>query len=361
MTKKQIIARNMPSGAKITAWLLSALIAGTTLGSSGLPQARNRLRVKKKPSAKAELDLSRIPYKILFETYRRTEGRFNWELLQIDADGSNPINLTQTPNLDEMYPHASPDGKKICFVVDEGTGRRKVRNVYYMNIDGTERIKVATNARQPCWSPDGKKIAYLKGEYSRYSTREYATSELLIYDLNTRQHRSHVNKTLHHLYAICWSPDGNWFLCAVHGGMGYSDTILAFDADGTRVFDLDRWGVKGCRPDLSLDGKRMTWGETDWDLCVGAIELGTRAPQVTNVHKVVQCAHSSKVYHVDFSPDGKHIVFSYGPARGGQQVGGKARGWNICISDLSGKWVRITTDGQHNKEPDWVPIPSTNP
>jgi len=23
---------------------------------------------------------------------------------------------------------------------------------------------------------------------------------------------------------------------------------------------------------------------------------------------------------------------------------------------LTGKWVQITTDGNHNKEPDWVPI-----
>jgi hypothetical protein len=105
----------------------------------------------------------------------------------------------------------------------------------------------------------------------------------------------------------------------------------------------------------------MTWGETDWDLCVGDIELSERAPQVTNVYKIVQCSQSSKVYHVDFSPDGKHIVFSYGPARGGQQVGGRARGWNLCVTDLSGKWVRITTDGLDNKEPDWVPIPSKNP
>ena len=37
---------------------------------------------------------------------------------------------------------------------------KEVRNVYYMNIDGTGRTKVADNARQPCWGPDGKTIAY---------------------------------------------------------------------------------------------------------------------------------------------------------------------------------------------------------
>ena len=323
--------------------------------------AENRPGLKKMPSPREELDLGEIPFKILFETYRETDGVENWELYQMNADGSNQVNLTKTPDLDEMYPHASPDGAKISFVVDEGRGRNKVRSVYYMNIDGTGRVKVATNARQACWSPDGKSIAYLRGEYDRYSTREYATSELVIYNLQSGQHKPHPNTSLHHIYAICWSPDGNWFFAAVHGGMDYSDTILAFDADGTRVFDMEKWGIRGCRPDLSRDGKRMTWGETDWDLCVGDIDLSGPEPKIYNVQNIVQCLHAAKVYHVDFSPDSKYITFSFGPSSGGQQVGGKARDWNICVTDLKGKWVEITTDGSHNKEPDWVPFPPTSP
>ncbi len=52
----------------------------------------------------------------------------------------------------------------------------------------------------------------------------------------------------------------------------------------------------------------------------------------------------------------QYIAFSYGP-KAGEHVGEKAPGWNICISDLDGKWVQITTDGHHDKEPDWVPLP----
>lgn len=340
--------------------ILVVAVLGFTAKAFAEPEVRSRVRVKRAPSSRTEIDLEQIPYKILFETYRRTEGRENWELFIINADGSNPVNLTNTPDVDEMYAHASPDGTKISFVADEGMGRNKLRNVYYMNIDGTDRVKIARNARQPCWSPDGKTIAYLEGEYERYSTREYATSELFFYDLESQQHRPHVNKTLHHIYAICWAPDGKWFFGAVHGGMGYSDTILAFEVDGMRVFDLARWGVKGCRPDVSIDGTRLAWGETDWDLCLADLDLTGRSPRVLNVQKVVGCRQSEKVYHVDLSPDKKYIVFSYGPWSGGQQVGGRARGWNLCVSDLTGKWVKITTDGLHYKEPDWVPIPPTD-
>lgn len=325
----------------------------------GAPIAQNRLRLKKVPSPRAESNLKEIPYKIVYETYRETDGRKNWELYLINADGSNPVNLTNTPDVDEMYPHVSPDGTKICFVVDERARRRKVRSVYYMNIDGTGRVKVAGNARQPCWCFDSKSIAYLKDEFERYSTREYATSELVIYDLETGLHRPHPNKSLHHIYAICWSPYGRWFVAAVHGGMGYSDTILAFEAYGTRFFDLGWWGVKGCRPDLSPNGRKIVWGETDWNLCIGDIDLMSNEPRVTNIRELVRCSDKYKVYHVDFSPDGQYIAFSYGPFKGKQQVGGEAEGWNICVSDLTGKWVRVTTDGNHNKEPDWVPTQRT--
>ncbi len=319
--------------------------------------SRRNSAPRKIPSPSSEINLSNIPFKIVYESYRKTDGKENWEIIMNDANDSNQVNITKTPGLDEMYPHVSPDGTKICFVADEGTTRRnKVRSVYYMNIDGTNRVEVARNARQPCWSPDSKKIAFLRGEYENYNQSEYATAGLVIYDLETRTYRPHPNQFLNHIYAICWSPDGNWFLGVVKGNSEYSDAILAFEANGPEVFNLGAWGVKGCRPDFSRDGRYITWGETDWDLCVGDFTIGPQGPIVSNIRKIVNCSQTSKVYHVDFSPDNRFIIFSYGPSRGGQQVGGLAKDWDICISDLSGKWYKITKDGLHNKEPDWVPV-----
>ncbi len=70
------------------------------------------------PNEKSEIDLKAIPFKIIYETYRETDGKENWELFLINADGSNATNLTRTPDLDEMCPHASPDGTRFCFVTD---------------------------------------------------------------------------------------------------------------------------------------------------------------------------------------------------------------------------------------------------
>ena len=136
--------------------------------------------------------------------------------------------------------------------------------------------------------------------------------------------------------------------------------VLAIEADGAGVYDLTKFGVTGCRPDFRYDDKMLTWGKTDWDLCYANIDFSGPAPKVTEVRKFVKCDTEHEVYHTDFSPDGKYIAFSYGP-KAQEMVGGKAPGWNICVSDMNGKWVQITTDGNHNKEPDWVPVRKRSP
>ncbi len=344
----------------ILALMTLAMSVAAAEGPDALALEDARTKPVSSPLPRESMNLQAIPFKIVHETYRLTDGTENWELFLMNADGSDPVNLTRTPDIDEMYPHVSPDGKRICFVADEGRRRNRVRHVYYMDLDGSNRVHVAEHAREPCWCFDSKSIAYLKGEYTRYTTREYATSGLMFYHIENQWLQPHLNDELEHLYAICWSPDGKWFLAAVQGGMGYSDTIIAFEAFGKRVFDLEKWGVHGCRPDFSRDGTRMVWGETDWNLQTGEIDLKGPEPQVTNVHDILRCSRKLKVYHVDISPDGKYITFSHGPFRGGQQVGGMAEGWNICVGDLDGNWVQITSDGLHNKEPDWVPVPQKN-
>ncbi len=59
-------------------------------------------------------ELKKSPHKILFECYDKD----NWELFVMNADGSGRRNLTKTRDVHEMYPQASADGKRICFLQD---------------------------------------------------------------------------------------------------------------------------------------------------------------------------------------------------------------------------------------------------
>lgn len=310
------------------------------------------------PSKDLLAELKSYPHKIVYETNR--DG--NWELYLMNADGSDPVNLTRTQDVVELYPKPSPDGSKICFVADEGKGDAKIRNIYYMNSDGTGRVKVADNAREPCWSPDGNSIAYMKGEFDKFTYSDFATKGLYIYDLKTKSTRQHPNKNLHHLYTLNWSPDGKWFVSTVHGGMGFQHGIIAFEADGDKVFDLK---LEGCRPNLRFDGKKITWGHGDY--CAGVADLDlSSTPKAINIHNVVENKDPIETYHVIWSPDGRYLTYTRGPKATGKNLKGllpefpgvEAPGWNVCVADAAqrNRWVPITTDGKSCKQPSWVVV-----
>ena len=211
---------------------------------------------------KGSINLSGIPYKIIYESY--TGG--SWDLYIINADGTGRKQITNTKNISEMYPKVSPDGKKVCFVADRGKGRNRKRDVYVMDIDGSDRELVSKNSRQPCWSPDGKYIAFAKAYSSRrFSMESWATKGLYIYDTENKTVRKHPNNRLEHLYNLSWSPDGKYITATVLGGMGYRHTDVAIEANGRKYFRL---GITGCRPEFSPDGKRLAWGSSSKEALV---------------------------------------------------------------------------------------------
>jgi Tol biopolymer transport system component len=332
-----------------TAALLLTLGAGTAV-------AQER---RKGPTEDLRSELESYPHKVVFETNR--DG--NWELYLVNADGSSPVNLTRTPDVGELYPKPSPDGRKIVFVADEGKGPALVRNVYVMNSDGTARVKVADNAREPCWSPDGKSIAYMKGEFEKYTVSDFATRGLFIYDLASGQTRQHPNTRLEHLYTLNWASGGKWFVATVHGGMGFSHAILAFEADGSGVYDLK---LGGCRPNVRFDGQKVAWGHGDFCAGVADLDLTGSKPSATHIIDVVESKDPVETYHVTWSPDGKYLAFTSGPKASKKSLrpglpefpGVEAPGWNVCVADASqrNRWVPLTSDGKSNKQPSWVVV-----
>jgi Tol biopolymer transport system component len=314
--------------------------------------------------------LKELPFKIAFESYVDN----NWEIFVVDADGSNPVNLTKTPNLHEHYPQISPDGTRICFSVDQGEGRDAVRSLYVMNVDGTHRKKLAEHAREPFWSPDGKMIGFLSQEFSKFNVMDFYTTGMNFYDLATGKVEPHVNSTnLHHLYNPSWAGNGKWIVSTVHAGMGFDHAILAIEAHGTNIVNLK---IPGCRPCLSPDGKQIAWGAGDHEIAAAPISLGSEQPVVGEWRLRIKDG-TNKIYHVDWSPDNRFLSFSRGPDGEGDPnhagtfqaaceiVGVHAPGWNLCAVSAEGEGVldlnsvgetgfsMLTTNGCSNKEPAW--------
>lgn len=303
-------------------------------------------------------ELKDYPCKLLFEAYH--DG--NFDLWIANADGSNPVNLTKTPDVNEFYPKVSPDGQKVAFQADEGQGKNRTRSIYLMNINGSGRCKIADAAREPCWSADGKFIAFPKNEFGKFSRADYASTGIFIYELATGKVRQHPNKKIEHLYTLNWSPDGKWFVATIHGGMGFGHAILALTATDDRVFDLH---LSGCRPDLSPDLKKVSWCNGDFAIGVADLDLNGPTPKATNIHNLVQSAKPMETYHSDWSPDGRYIAFSFGDHGEGKHLNGapenpgtNALGWNICVADTTkdNRWVMTKLDGSSCKEPEWVPV-----
>ena len=83
----------------------------------------------------------------------------NSEVFVMNADGTNPVNLTKNAAYDG-WPMWSPDGRKILFSSNRA-GPANIGQLYVINPDGTGLQKITDGPGsfvQPSWSHDGKKI-----------------------------------------------------------------------------------------------------------------------------------------------------------------------------------------------------------
>jgi TolB protein len=83
----------------------------------------------------------------------------NQEIYLMNADGTNPVNLTNNP-ANDWHPVWSPDGSRLAFT----SNRDGDEEIYVMNADGAGALNL-TNAPEPdnspTWSPDGARLAWV--------------------------------------------------------------------------------------------------------------------------------------------------------------------------------------------------------
>jgi TolB protein len=94
--------------------------------------------------------------RIAFSRFVEATGDF--EIWVANADGTAPVNLTNSPK-DDMEPSWSPDGTKIAF----SSNRTRDWEVFVMGADGSGPTNLTSfpgSDRDPDWSPDGTRIAF---------------------------------------------------------------------------------------------------------------------------------------------------------------------------------------------------------
>jgi Tol biopolymer transport system component len=256
--------------------------------------------------------------KIAFVSYRDGNG----EIYVMNPDGSGQENLTNNP-ADDTDPSWSPDGRRIVFASDrDGNAETYIMNadganqqveaclnrpteIYIMNADGTNQRRLTSNSaasREPCWSPDGQKIAFC-------SVRR-GPGIAGIYTINTDgSGLERINDDSRTGEYPSWSPDGKKiaFLRPQDGAHNYD--IYVADVGGSRQRNLtNRWPEFLMHPSWSPDGERIAFdsslgldpNDTWWGIYVINAD-GTGVERLTNTH-----GYDGKP---SWSPDGKKIVF----------------------------------------------------
>ena len=84
------------------------------------------------------------------------------DIVVVNVDGSDPVNLTNTPERVESRPVWSPDGSQIAFM-SSSLQDTADREIYVINADGSDMRLLTSGGNQkdfPAWSADGAQIAY---------------------------------------------------------------------------------------------------------------------------------------------------------------------------------------------------------
>ena len=115
-------------------------------------------------------------------------------LYVLDADGGAPVQLTfGTAKERQADPVWSPDGARIAFSTDGGSGREKLQ-MMDMTSKQPQDLVSGDGLWSPRWSPDGRYIAALD-----------RTAKLWLYDMHTHARRQ---LTSFSVGFPSWSADG---------------------------------------------------------------------------------------------------------------------------------------------------------
>ena len=185
------------------------------------------------------------------------------EIFVTGVDDSRTKRITNTPEQERMVNWA-PDGKTLLFSGEHNGSW----NIYKATLDRPEEtyfyasttVKVeplkSTLAEeyQPKFSPDGKKVAYVKDR-----------NILQVLDLESKKEVTVLPEGHNYSYSdgdwgFEWSPDSKWLFVSDERGYIFNTVTALLKADGTGEFIYPvNSGFGESRPRWALEGKMMTY------------------------------------------------------------------------------------------------------
>jgi TolB protein len=227
-------------------------------------------------------------YKLLLTSIRTGDT----EVFIVDPDKGDAFNVSRSPQSEDRYPCWSPDGKRIAFTSD----RNNSTNLYVVKADGTSVKRIVTSPAvcyMPSWqkTPKGERIVFgMHGERPEMASVRPDGSDLRMLGMG---------------HDPCVSPDGK--AIAYTGEVSGGVTVFVMDYEGGNRRQLVPGASKpgAVFPNWSPDSRQIVYS---WPLGA-ALELfvidtdGSRNHQLTRSGGI--CTPAA------WSPDGKWISFRF--------------------------------------------------
>lgn len=265
----------------------------------------------------------------------------NSEIYLMNADGTGQTRLTNSPARED-YPTWSPDGRRIAFLKQS----KGIFSINLMNADGTNQSEVTRfvpNNIQSypyerfgmSWSPDGTRIAFQD------------SNDIFTINIDGTNRINLTNGQFIN-YEPAWSPDGSRIAFArsiyFHG---FYPNVYVMNADGsnvTRITTSPDYG-ESRSPDWAPDGQKLTLGSSA-DLMDGP-SLALMNPDGTSLQFLLYY-YPLNINRPKWSPDGTKIVLYRSGSDNISQI------WTVN-RDGSGL-TQLTTTSPNNFDPDWQPL-----
>ena len=177
----------------------------------------------------------------------------NREIYVMDGDGRNQRRVTVNPAVDRL-PAWSPDGKKIAFVSNRTNKNKRIKQIWAIDADGKNPIRLTDGLGDcfPDWSPDGKKILY--DAHLVPEEHNLAHDGITVMDADGNNKRLLTDEGAH----PSWSPDGKR-IAFISGRNEKVNHIYVMDADGQNQMQLTHDFVHKRLPSWSPDGRRIAY------------------------------------------------------------------------------------------------------
>ena len=184
------------------------------------------------------------------------------EVFVTSVDGSLTKRITNTPEA-ERFVTLKPDGKSVVYAAERGgkwsifksTRQREEQEPFFFAstlLNEEAMVTGDVDAYLPNFSPDGKKLAYIKDRRNLVVRDVASGSEIVLLDQTDLFHMSDGDQY------FTWSPDSKWLLVDWSKLLNNSEVLL-MAADGSQRINLTESGYYDSSPKWVNEGKQMIW------------------------------------------------------------------------------------------------------